>query len=93
MIILVVDYEQLVIIQNGVISSCSHEDSIKFFPNTETMECKDICDNYEDCKYFYSNDSEYCVIYKSCHKSRIVTTFGQKVGRTYIKLIKELTKD
>ena len=91
--ILVSGYDQLIVLQDGMISSCSHEHSIKVFTKTETKECQEICNNYTDCKYFYSNDSEYCVIYKSCHKNRIVTTLGHDPGRTYIKLTKELTKD
>ena len=80
-------YEELSLVQDGILSSCSHEGSIRVFTQTKTITCKEICDDDEDCNYFYSNDSEYCVIYESCKKSRKITTLGANPGRTYIKHI------
>ena len=83
----VTGYDQLSVIHDGNLSSCSHKNSIKVFIKTDTIKCKEMCDNREECNYFYSNDSEYCVIYKSCEKSRRITTLGATPGRTYIKQI------
>ena len=62
-------YKQIIMINETTgkhILSCSHKFAAKIYIETDTMECKQICDEDSTCNFFYTNDAKYCIVYELC---------------------------
>ena len=58
------DYE---FYKEGTQIACGSTEQIEVFANINEAGCKDKCDEYKSCSYFWTNSTNLeCILYSSC---------------------------
>ena len=74
------DYEFL---KEGTQIACGTGEQIEDLTNKDEAGCKDKCNEYESCYYFWTNSTNLkCILYSSCDK---LANYAMYAGKLFKK--------
>ena len=86
-------YKQIILINETTgkhFLSCSHKFAVKVYIETDAMQCKQVCDEDQNCNFFYTNETKYCMIYQLCgdyeYMQKDTRTVSGRSGATFEKI-------